>query len=394
MARIGLAMFPEPGHHIPTFPLATSLQEQGHEVRYLALSAMGPWVTAQGFACTTVLRGLHEEVPLEILLLGRAFELELRAARLDLLLVDSLLYYVRMAAEHIGLPAVRITTSLPQEGEQGVPPLDTSLPYGDTPERLAAVEEAWRAHPGRVASYPDWVLLPELMARYGWTEERLDRRSTFSPSLQGGLELVMCSPALDFPRAPRPGRHAVESLWLQRPEVPFPWDKLDGRPLVYCARGTQSPSCARLYEATLGAARELPHLQFVVAADGWAPHHPDDHVLVVPHAPQIELLKRAALFLTHGGLGSIKEAVFFGVPMVVFPGKVDQHGNAARVVHHGLGRAGDAETVTAAGLAALVTEVLQDPAVRPAVARLQREIVALEEARPGLALVQEALAHR
>jgi zeaxanthin glucosyltransferase len=43
------------------------------------------------------------------------------------------------------------------------------------------------------------------------------------------------------------------------------------------------------------------------------------NTLVVRSAPQIELLKRAALCITHAGLNTVLESLAQGVPMVAIP---------------------------------------------------------------------------
>ena len=50
----------------------------------------------------------------------------------------------------------------------------------------------------------------------------------------------------------------------------------------------------------------------------------------VPHGP---LLERAAIAVTHGGMGATQKALAAGVPVVVVPFGRDQHEVAARVVH-------------------------------------------------------------
>jgi UDP:flavonoid glycosyltransferase YjiC (YdhE family) len=46
--------------------------------------------------------------------------------------------------------------------------------------------------------------------------------------------------------------------------------------------------------------------------------------------------------VTHGGINTLDECVTYGVPMLVYRGgETDMAGNAARVVYHGLGIAGD-----------------------------------------------------
>lgn len=58
---------------------------------------------------------------------------------------------------------------------------------------------------------------------------------------------------------------------------------------------------------------------------------------------QDAVLSAADIFITHGGLNSIHDAMRWKVPMIVYPidENYDQNGNASRVVYHGLGLRGD-----------------------------------------------------
>jgi zeaxanthin glucosyltransferase len=47
-------------------------------------------------------------------------------------------------------------------------------------------------------------------------------------------------------------------------------------------------------------------------------------ILLVPHTPQVEILKRAHLFITHAGMNSVSEAVNCGVPFICLPLSGDQ----------------------------------------------------------------------
>lgn len=60
-------------------------------------------------------------------------------------------------------------------------------------------------------------------------------------------------------------------------------------------------------------------------------------------APQLEILKRADVFISHGGLNSIKESIRAEVPMLIYPihSDTDTMGNSTRVVYHKLGLRGD-----------------------------------------------------
>ena len=54
-------------------------------------------------------------------------------------------------------------------------------------------------------------------------------------------------------------------------------------------------------------------------------------------APQIDLLQKCRVFITHGGMNSIREAIGAGIPLVVIPLVNDQFVNAEMVEENGFG---------------------------------------------------------
>ena len=50
----------------------------------------------------------------------------------------------------------------------------------------------------------------------------------------------------------------------------------------------------------------------------------NENILLLPFAPQIEILKRASLFVTHAGMNSASEIVKYAVPVVAIPQSADQ----------------------------------------------------------------------
>jgi UDP:flavonoid glycosyltransferase YjiC (YdhE family) len=55
------------------------------------------------------------------------------------------------------------------------------------------------------------------------------------------------------------------------------------------------------------------------------------NVLLMPSVPQVEVLERASLFITHAGMNSISEAIRNAVPCICIPLRVDQPMNALRL---------------------------------------------------------------
>jgi MGT family glycosyltransferase len=62
------------------------------------------------------------------------------------------------------------------------------------------------------------------------------------------------------------------------------------------------------------------------------------NLLLMPNVPQLDVLKRASLFITHSGQGSTSESIHYGVPMVCIPVMGDQPAVAYRTADElGLG---------------------------------------------------------
>jgi zeaxanthin glucosyltransferase len=426
MSTIAFWMIYEEGHLLPTFRLASSLQARGHRICYFTLPDYEDLVTGHGFEHVPLFEEMYPRGELSreqrfsaaelaarnrdvVDLYHRYFVVGVADQRLhqvspDLLLCDMLDIRIGMAAWHWKIPFLRVCTSLPQTPDPGIPPLTSGLPFDDSPVGRAAAERAWdermRQDQESVLYEPYMRLHEDIRRRYGFPAELLDPRATFMDHMVGFPELVLCSPALDYPRPPVPWRHYGESLWLARSEPDFPWQALDpDRPLIYCSLGSQAhraPGARRFFAEVVALAARKPEWQLVIAhgvrltaADlGDVP----DNAVLVPFAPQLALLRRSRLAIIHGGLGTLKECMSFGVPVLVFPWLTDQPGNAARVEYHRLGRAGNYDTATAAEILALAQHVLDDAEIPRRIAAVQRALIELEETQPGLALVEQMLA--
>ena len=86
------------------------------------------------------------------------------------------------------------------------------------------------------------------------------------------------------------------------------------------------------------------------------------------------VLAHASAFVTHAGMGSCTEALWFGVPTVAVPQAVDQFGNADQLVAAGVGLRLSTDEVTAATLRAAVDAVADDPRLRRRLAEVRSEV--------------------
>ncbi|MBV6514465.1 MAG: Oleandomycin glycosyltransferase [Planctomycetes bacterium] len=125
-----------------------------------------------------------------------------------------------------------------------------------------------------------------------------------------------------------------------------------------------------------------------LAATDWARGLPKN-CLAVPYAPQLRLLERASLFITHGGANSVMEALWAGVPMLVSPQCNDQFINAEFVRRARNGVVFDLAAPEVGAVTSQVQALLdpEAPQLRPA-ARLKEAY----RARDGAAKAAELVA--
>ncbi len=91
---------------------------------------------------------------------------------------------------------------------------------------------------------------------------------------------------------------------------------------------------------------------------------PPANILVQAHVPQLQILERAAAFVTHGGMNSVSESLFHGVPVVVIPQMSEQEFVARRTEELGAGVFLAKEAVTPESLRAAVERLLADDGFR------------------------------
>ena len=140
------------------------------------------------------------------------------------------------------------------------------------------------------------------------------------------------------------------------------WLAVDDRPVVYVSFGSFLSARGDVLATVMDALRDQGLR--VAVASGSATGLPDvpPDWLVRPFLPQVALLERAALVVTHGGNNSVTEALTAGVPMMVLPFSTDQFAGAAALEAAGLGVALDPNAVTSSDLADAVRSVLDGPA--------------------------------
>ena len=162
------------------------------------------------------------------------------------------------------------------------------------------------------------------------------------------------------------------SIGARPPDPWFPADQLRD-PVLYVSLGTVFKAAPQLLRTIATALAPLGGTVLVATGqtDPAALDPLPANVLVRRSVPQPDVLARAAMFVTHGGMNSVNEAMYAGVPMLVVPQGADQPLVAGRVAGLGAGLAIRTEDVTEDSVRALARELLDDSRFRAAATTLQ-----------------------
>lgn len=367
-------MLPEEGHLLPTFKLARSLKSHGHRVRYLVTQGDVEYVSAQGVECIPIAASFWRTTGVERVtgLQGTGLEAIgvankiifrrrdemvrlLKNLQSDLLVVDSFAPAAAQLAFESGIPIILMNPSY----DIGIADmlLDSLLRVGDESDQPLFLQRV-----------PELVLCP--------------RELEFSNSIASG----------------RPVYYSEALVDLERTERPFSCEGIDQeKPLIYCSLGSQAHTFAeskQFFQTMINAMRSKTEWQMILGVGKYLSTDFENvpaNVLVANWVPQLEVLKLATLMITHGGMGSVKECLFMGVPMIVFPMMRNQPMSGARVVYHGLGLRGDIHRVTVAQVQSLIEKIVQDNAYRERVERMARKLRALEQSGKGVRIIEKML---
>jgi MGT family glycosyltransferase len=324
----------------------------------------------------------------------------LQELAIDGVLVDQTMSAAGTAAERVGIPFVTICSALLWNEDESVPPPFTGWPYEKSPPALRRNRRGYAGW--------HWFIRPELNVinryRKTWGLSRFARiDDAFSPLAQ----ISQLCPEFDFPRRRLPPHfHYIGSLTHGRQvseEKPFPWDKLNGKPLIFASLGTDPyPSNLPVFRRILAACAGLD-AQLVLALGRW--HAEQDSIreklgpiprngLVVDFAPQLALLDRASLLITHAGVNTVLEALSRGVPMVALPRSVDQPGMGSRIAQAGVGLVGSFRHGSAHELRGLVERGLTDDRIRRRAGEMQRALLAAGGAQRAAEIAERAFTTR
>ena len=382
MAKILFLTLPETGHLNPSFKLAKSLKSRGHAVIYSQLYEFEECICNEGL----------EFFPLFGQLFPKGHQVH-RDYRISLFkqvagILDNLAFAHHKTAvdflkQELGSIFERIR-----------------------PELLVMDSYLARAFiPARQQGDPPCILFnPTVIDPYN--------KATFN-AVSGMTTLFMCPEEFDLPGNEKVPlyRYVEASCDLLRKQKPgFPWDRIDeGKKLVYCSLGTQSTwahegtnhnshrrALRNFLQAVVSAIAARTDWQLVMSLGAQLNaedfHSVPANAVLISEAPQLEILKKASLAITHGGLNTVKECILLGVPMLVFPLRGDEPANAARVTYHGLGLAANIQTASVESIASLIDKIERDSGFRSKVDAMRQVFIRVEREERAVTIIEDFLA--
>ena len=110
--------------------------------------------------------------------------------------------------------------------------------------------------------------------------------------------------------------------------------------LIYISMGTVNNNMMALYKRCLAALADTDYQVIMSVGNlvsieefGVLP----ENISVFTHVDQIAVLQQADVFVSHCGMNSVSESLYFGVPLVMLPQTTEQGGVAERVLQLGAG---------------------------------------------------------
>ncbi|MEM9245215.1 MAG: nucleotide disphospho-sugar-binding domain-containing protein, partial [Cyanobacteria bacterium P01_F01_bin.153] len=402
MTHYGLLCPPSPGHLNPSIILAQTLMERGHRVTLFTIADMVDAVESTGvdiccfgqddFPSGSVANQFQQlgelsgvaAVKFTVQILDQQNrlaldEIPILASELGVegWIMDQVSGAGRTIADRLQQPFATVCNALPVDEEPAVPPPFRSWSYKTG---LGA----------RLRNSLGYALIRQITRplrqttkeyRQRWGLPILSISDRYSPLAR----VAQLPKNFDFPRQELspwfhytgPFQRSDRQEPLSRSTPPFPFEKLDDRPLVYASLGTLQNQLPEIFQAIATACEPL-NVQLVISLgradsalkDIKLPGNP----IVVTYAPQQQLIDRAAAVVTHAGMNATLSALSAGVPLVAIPIANEQPGIAARIAYSGAGLKLELKELKGDRLQNAIQTVLSNPSYRQKAQQFQQEI--------------------
>ncbi|WP_455614981.1 macrolide family glycosyltransferase [Eisenbergiella sp.] len=335
MSKIVFFCIPAYGHTNPTIEVVRELVKRGNQVHYYSFYEFRSRIEETGAVCIPcddfmppapadldkkVGRDLSSLVDMTVdvtLAMEDKVLGELRAWKPDCIVSDSICIWGKLFAKKLNIPFVCSTTTFAfnqQTARLMKQSLSELLHMLSGMPRINARLRQLRRHGYEIRQFY------ELLQNDNDTETIVYTSKEFQPMSETFSDkFTFTGPSI---AVPKPSGHKKS------------------RPLVYISLGTVLNRQEDFYRSCMEALKSED--MDVIMAVGGRTDVSDlgvipDNFQIAPRVNQLEVLQEADAFLTHCGMNSVSESLYFGVPMVLFPQQPEEGAVARRVQEVGAG---------------------------------------------------------
>jgi zeaxanthin glucosyltransferase len=416
--KIGFIGLPNPGHLNPMSALARQLQSRNHDVVMLSVPVGESIARAAGLPFVPfaerefspdklgeivgTMSRLKGEVGLQFTVNAVAALNEVKwrtlpnllsATGIDALVVDNYDFYGEIIPMRLGIPYAIVSNALHFDYSGYTPLCVYDWAHENTPEAVKRNRQGVSKFSRMLVRSNAEVIAQAEKAgiKANWE----DPSSLFSDRPW----ITQCPREFDFESSHWPKQFQYTGPFHDgkgRLDFPFPWDQLTGEPIVYASMGTLQNGNAEVFRTIADAVSKHKGLQLVLAIGNVL--HPEEigpvpnNAIVVNNAPQLELLKKASVCITHAGFNTVLEALTQGVPQIAIPVTNDQPGVAGRIADKKTGKTTSLDGLDASNLSALVDEVFNNPIYRDNSRSIQKAIAKKNGLSVAADLLEQAFA--
>lgn len=366
--KIAWFCIPAAGHTNPTLTVVRHLTNAGHAVRYYSFEMFREKIESTGAAFVPVdeyCAEMHlspsdgKRIATDItfatkilvdttLAIDNAMLTELRSFEPDVIVADSMALWGKLLAIKLGLPFVSSTTTF-AFNQASAKVMKQGL--GDLFKLLLCLPKINRELKRlRKAGYQVKSIL-DVIQNDNSTNTIVYTSKHFQPNAESFSDrYIFVGPSVTE-KAPLP--------------------RVTDRPRVYISMGTVNNDMPTLYRTCIAALAEKYELILSVGeqVDPAALGELPPHVAVAQRVDQMAVLADCDAFLTHCGMNSVSEALYCGVPLVLFPQTAEQKGVANRTAELGAGVL--LTDASEDAIRAAVDDVIMDEKYREAAAKIR-----------------------
>ncbi|OIO01098.1 hypothetical protein COY52_06985 [Candidatus Desantisbacteria bacterium CG_4_10_14_0_8_um_filter_48_22] len=334
MAKVVYLSMPEHGHTNPTLPLVKELKSRGEKIIYYSDEPFRRAVEATGaefrqYQFSFAKKDLRQIAKNPVKVIGLVAEAseelvlrnidEVRRDDPDYIIHDSVAIWGRIIAGQLKKKAVNTMSTFVLNNEI----LFMSPDFVFTFPLLVLKGFSY---------YLQYLKYARLFSRkYGIRMELQDTLMNFE-----GLNVIFNSRYFQ-PGSKKLGdafKFVGTSISEREKDPGFPYQELEGKKVIYISLGSvlDDPDFyCKCFQAFGG--KDL----LVVLSAGDMVNISDlgaipDNFIVRNFVPQLEILQKAGLFISHGGMNSVNESLFYGVPLLIIPQQIENLMIAKRLV--------------------------------------------------------------